>query len=650
MKHLFLAVLFSGIAFLSIAQPKPNYSVTSKKAIKQYEEALALYDIRDKSGALSKLDEVVKTEPNFIEAYYMMAQVYDDLGQSEKTIEPLKKALSIDEKFYTDGWLMLAESQFALAKYSDAEQSVSKYMRFPKATMQLEKRAQVILSSCVYAKNAMASPVPFEPKNLGSTINTEMDEYYPCITADEQTLLFTRLVKDDRAFRGMQEDFYISSRMTGTSWSDAQPVVEINTVQNEGAPSLSADGQTLIFTACETADGSWGATRQGIGSCDLFFSIKEGKAWSDAKNLGQGINSGSWESQPSYSADGRTLYFIRGKRSAQGIKDQDIYYSYIMDNGKWAPAQKIPGRVNTIFEEESVMIHPDGRTLYFSSNGHPGMGGLDIFMSTILPNGEWDTPVNLGYPINTSADENSLQVAASGKLALFASERASGFGGLDLYSFELHEKAQPTLVTYVKGVVSDKLSFKKLGAKLELIDLETGKLIAETYSGNAYGDFLLCIPSGRDYALSVSKEGYLFHSENFSLKNYNSTQPYELNIQLQKLKVGANIVLNNVFFGSNSFALLPASKVELNKLVSLLQANPTQKIEIGGHTDNVGADADNQKLSENRAKSVVEYLVQQGIAGERLSAKGYGETVPITTNDTEEGRAKNRRTEFKVVE
>jgi hypothetical protein len=204
------------------------------------------------------------------------------------------------------------------------------------------------------------------------------------------------------------------------------------------------------------------------------------------------------------------------------------------------------------------MIHPDGRTLYFSSNGHPGMGGLDIFMSTILPNGEWDTPVNLGYPINTSADENSLQVAASGKLALFASERAGGFGGLDLYSFELHERAQPTLVTYVKGVVSDKLSFKKLGAKLELIDLENGKLIAETYSGNAYGDFLLCIPSGRDYALSVSKEGYLFHSENFSLKNYNSTQPYELNIQLQKLKVGANIVLNNVFFGSNSFALLPA--------------------------------------------------------------------------------------------
>lgn len=650
MKYLISAVLFCLIALSASAQPKPSYSINNKKAIKKYEEALAAYDLRDRSKAILLLNETIEIEPNFVEAYYMLAQTYDEMGDSEKTIAPIEKALSIKEDFYTDGWLMLAESHFALGHYKDAESAVSRYMRFTPSSVQFKMRATVILSSCIYAQNALTSPVPFTPMNLGPEINTEMDEYYPCITADEQTLLFTRLVADSRAYTGKQEDFFISQKSNNDKWARAVPIVEINTAQNEGAPSLSVDGQTLIFTACETGDGAWGGNRQGYGSCDLFFTLKTGTGWSEAKNLGSNINSSAWESQPSFSADGRTVYYVRGKRSAQGIKDQDIYFSYIMENGRWSPAQKVPGKVNTPFQEESVMIHPDGRTLYFSSNGHAGMGGLDIFKSTMLPNGEWDTPVNLGYPINTFEDENSIQVAASGKLALFGSKRDGGYGGLDLYSFELHEMAQPSLVTYLKGIVSDKNSFKKLGAKVELIDLESEKVIAETYSGSAYGDYLICIPSGRDYALNVSKDGYLFHSENFSLKGYTSMQPYSLDVQLQKLRAGANIVLNNVFFESSKWDLLPSSKAELNKLATLLTMNANVRVEIGGHTDNVGNDESNQLLSENRAKSVVEYLVKQGVAAERLSAKGYGETVPIESNDTEQGRAKNRRTEFKILE
>lgn len=654
MKQIFILFigLILGMTFFpqtAYSQPKPTYSVTSKKAIKQYEEALALYDQRQYSEAANLLEALTQSTPDFIEAHYMLAQVYDDMRQPEKTIAPLEKALAVNEKFYPEGWLMLAESHFGLGNYDQAEKAVSKYMPFPHATPELEKRAQVILASCVFAKKAIASPVPFNPVNLGPEVNSENNEYYPCITADETTLLFTRLVPTASAYSGKQEDFFISKKQ-GEKWITAAPVAEINTPTNEGAPSLSADGQTLIFTACETGDGLWGGNREGIGSCDLFFSIKSGNNWQPAKNLGSGINSGSWESQPSYSADGRTLYFIRGKRSPRGIKEQDIYYCYLMDNGRWSPAQKIPGKVNTIFEEESVMIHPDGHTLYFSSNGHAGMGGLDIYKSELLPNGEWDTPVNLGYPINTKGDENSIQVTASGTVALFASERPGGYGGLDLYSFELHPFARPRLVTYIAGIISDKNTFKKLGAKVELIDLETGKQVAETYSNGGSGDYLICIPSGKDYALNVSKEGYLFHSENFSLKEYKSTQPYRLNVQLQKLKVGANVVLNNVFFNSNSFDLLPASRVELDKLAGLIQANPNVKIEIGGHTDNVGNDQANQILSENRAKAVVDYLVKKGVDASKVSFKGYGETAPIDTNDTEEGRARNRRTEFKVVE
>jgi len=271
-------------------------------------------------------------------------------------------------------------------------------------------------------------------------------------------------------------------------------------------------------------------------------------------------------------------------------------------------------------------------------------------MSRLLPSGNWDTPINLGYPINTFRDENSIQVTRDGRIALFASERDGGYGGLDLYEFELHEMVRPDPVTYVQGIVSDKLSFKLLEAQLELIDLSSGKVITQTYSSVSTGSFLLCIPSGLDYALNVSKDGYLFHSENFSLKSYLSLKPYTLDVRLQKLRQGAQIVLENVFFETNSYTLLPESKVELDKLYSLLQSNSARKVEIGGHTDNIGSDEANRVLSDNRAKSVVEYLVKKGVDANRLTAKGYGETVPVADNESDEGRAKNRRTEFKVIE
>lgn len=643
-----LALFAYAFAVQASAQPRQTYTIKDKKAIKQYEEALATYQAQELQKAKLQLEALVKEKPDFIEAQFMLAQVYDETGATSKAIEPLKAALAIDEKFYPAGWMMLSECYFAQGDYDNAEKTISKFMPYPKESVLQEKRALLLVSSCVFAQRALAQPVPFNPINLGAGVNTDRDEYYPCITADEQTLLFTRLVAEESVYMGKQEDFYISAK-EGEKWVQAQPIKEINTLQNEGAPSLSADGQMLIFTACETGDGTWGGNRTGFGSCDLFYSTRTAKGWSPAQNLGQGINSGTWESQPSFSANGRTLYFVRGKRTASGIKEQDIYYSFLDEKNRWSPPTKVSGRVNTIFEEESVMIHPDGRTLYFSSNGHSGMGGLDIFMSRMLPNGDWDTPINLGYPINTFENENSIQVTAEGKVALFASNREGGFGGLDLYQFELYERGRPTPVTYVKGVVSDKLSYKKLEAHLELIDLENGKLMIESYSNQGTGEFLLCIPSGKDYALNVNKESYLFHSENFSLKNYNRLQPYILDIQLQKMRPGASIVLNNVFFETNKWDLKPESKIELNRLADLLKANPDKKIEIGGHTDDVGSDESNMTLSNNRAESVVSYLVTQNIDATRLTSKGYGETKPIAGNDTDAGKAKNRRTEFKIL-
>jgi outer membrane protein OmpA-like peptidoglycan-associated protein/tetratricopeptide (TPR) repeat protein len=646
-KLLFLLFLLPALQL--VAQPNRTYTIKDKKAIKTFEEALAAYDAFDYDKAVTTMETLAKEKPDFIEAQLMLAQLYDETGDTEKAIEPLKKAIAIDPTFYPAAWMMLAECYFAQGTYDEAEKAISKFIPLPKNDVKQEKRAQLILSSCIFAKSALQHPVPFEPINLGLGVNTKDNEYYPCITADEQTLLFTRLINDPQTQGRKQEDFYLSKRGT-EQWGDAKPVLEINTNKNEGAPTLSADGQMLIFTACEAADGTWGGTRQGLGSCDLFFSMRTATGWTAAENMGNTVNSNTWESQPSFAANGRTLYFVRGKRTAAGIKEQDIYYSYLREDGQWAVPVKVPGRINTVFEEESVMIHPDGHTLYFSSNGHSGMGGLDIFMSRLLPSGDWDTPVNLGYPINTHKDENSIQVTARGQIALFASDRFGGQGGLDLYQFNLPQRVQPSLVTYVAGIISDKLSYKKLEARLELIDLETGKTVTEAYSNKGTGDYLLCLPAGKDYALNVSKEGYLFHSENFSLKNFSGYDPYRLDVQLQKLRPGATIVLNNVFFETNKWELKPESMIELDRLVALLKGNPEKKIEIGGHTDNVGSDEANLTLSNNRAQSVVDYLIKKGIATTRLTAKGYGETMPIATNDTDAGRAKNRRTEFKVIE
>jgi outer membrane protein OmpA-like peptidoglycan-associated protein len=296
-----------------------------------------------------------------------------------------------------------------------------------------------------------------------------------------------------------------------------------------------------------------------------------------------------------------------------------------------------------------VQIHPDGRTLYFSSDGHPGMGGLDIFVSRMQADGTWAKPENLGYPINTGADENSVLVGANGQVAYFASDRPGGQGDLDLYQFELPEAARAAMVNYIHGKVTDKTTGQPVEADVELYDLADGTLATAAYSDPKTGDFLVCLPVGRDYALNASADGYLFFSQNYSIAKGTVDKPYMLDVPLSPITAGSVITLRNIFFETASFALLPASNTELDKLVQLMQHNAAVKVEVGGHTDNVGADAANQKLSEQRANAVRDYVIAKGIDAARITAKGYGETKPTATNDTEEGRAQNRRTEITVL-
>ena len=644
---LFVVVFFS---CKTTAQMEKPLNTSNKKAIKLFNEAKELYQTRQDKAAIENIEKAISIDEKFSDAYLLRAYILLDKREFELALNDFKKTLQLDPNIGSNIYFTLGSLYLMVGEYEESLAHLQYFLKSPNKNEKMRYQAQKEAQTCLFAIEAMKNPVSFEPKNLGSGVNSPQDEYYPAITADGKTLLFTRNRLDPKSpMNGMQEDFYVSNFDEKTkTWGEAVNIgPPINTPTNEGAPSLSADGQILFFTACDLYD-SYGQDRTGYGSCDIFYTRKRGNSWSKALNLGNVINTRAWESQPSFSSDGRTLYFVSNRKGGYG--ESDIWVSSIGDDGRWSTPENLGKNINTPGKEESVMIHPDNQTLYFSSDGHIGMGGLDIYVSRKQADGTWGKAENLGYPINTFKDENSLLVNALGDLAFFSSDREGGEGGLDIYSFELDKSLRPNLVTYMKGKVFDKDTKEALEAGFELIDLETGKIAVESFSNPSTGEFLVALPTGKNYALNVYKKDYLFYSDNFSLKeNTKSNEPTVKNIPLQAIKAGETVVLRNVFFETASSDLKPESKVELNKLAELLKANPTLKIELGGHTDNVGNAKSNQALSEKRGKSVYDYLVTQNVKAENLTFKGYGQENPIADNDTEEGRAQNRRTEFKIL-
>ena len=558
------------------------------------------------SGRLQKQRMHSVFDSNFIEPYLLLAIVYDDLKDVSKMKASYRKAIAINPDFFPKTLLTLGKLEFASAEYDSAKKHLDKFITYTKMTRPLLSEAKALIKNCEFSAYAIKHPVPFNPVDLGDSINSEFDEYFPAITADGNTFLFTRKVKEyrDHGRPILQEDFYVSNLVNG-HWTKAVPVKDINTSGNEGAPSLSPDGQYLFFVSCAGIDGQYTGNRTGEGSCDIFLSKKVGNKWNTPRNLGPPVNSGRWESQPSFSSDGRTLYFIRKDKGADEFSapDYNIYVSHINDDYSWSEPEKLSDKINTPGNEQSVFIHPDNQTLYFSSDGHPGMGGLDIFMSKRQPDGEWGDPVNLGYPINTPGDENSLLVSPSGDVAYFASDRPGGKGGLDLYSFALYDSIKPQKVAYLKGHVMDETTKAPLATNFELIDLETGKVAVSSTSNPGNGEFLVVLPAGKNYALNVSRENYLFFSEHFELKDAKGANaPVVKDILMKPIKAGESVVLNNIFYETAAYELKDESKVELNKLVGFMKANPKVKIEISGHTDNVGSKQSNELLSEKESK------------------------------------------------
>lgn len=644
MRLIFFILLFiQALSF--IAQKKPHiYSTTNEKAIKYYEESKKYFSQYKDKEAEEYIIKAIEKDDNFIEAHSAYAQLLIGQKKYQEAALHLKKAISINPDAFPINHFMLASTSMLLGDYKTAYSSYKKFLTYQYINPEMKEMAEREMKNAEFGMNAIRHPLNFHPENIGNAINSADDEYFPSITADGETFIFTRKV-------GMQEDFYVSHKVQG-KWQAAVPMPAINSLGNEGAPSISADGKIMFFASCINIEGNYGSPeRKGYGSCDIFYSENINGKWSKPVNVGTPINTQHWETQPSFSSDGKTLYFIRGIVSRGEIRQGDIYMSVLDDNGKFSEPVKLDSNINTDRDEESVFIHPDNQTLYFSSNGHAGMGGLDIYMSKRQPDGSWGPAINLGYPINTHNDENSLLVDPSGKWAYFASNRSDNYGGLDIYRFELPENIRPEKITYVKGKVYDAITKQPLIANFELYDLSNQNKVSSSFS-DIKGNFLLTLTLGKNYMINVQQKGYLFYSDNFSLSDIPASfeKPFILDIPLVPIDTGAITELKNVFFDVNKWELKPESKAELNKLILFLKQNPSVKIELSGHTDNSGDKKFNQTLSTNRAKSVYDYLIQQGqIDPKRLRYKGYGDSKPKVPNDTPENKAKNRRTEFKII-
>lgn len=513
------------LAFVSMLLPmaQAQYTVDNKKAVAEFEKGQQMLDMQP-DKAMEHFAKALKAEPNFAEVRLTMAAWYMAHDSLDAAQEQLQTFLRLDK---------------------------GKHKRWGAS-------AEYDLSCIDFRRHAIANPVPFTPENLGANVNSPDDEYLPTLTADGKTLIFTRY------YRGpMAEDFF-QSRLIDGKWSKAVRMAQpLNSDENEGAGCISQDGRILYFTACGRQDG--------MGRCDLYISYRKAGGWSTPQNLGPAVNSKEWESQPCLSIDGQTLYFVSNREG--GLGGMDIWRSTLVE-GRWTTPVNMGPTINTKGDEKSPFISFDDQRLYFSSNGHIGMGGMDLFVCSRTGDTTWSEPRNLGYPINTNGDESSLIVSPDGTTAIFSSDKFGGQGQLDLYSFALPEAVRPEPIEY------------------------------------------------KDEITEVAPE----------------------------LKVGESITLENVFFQSGKYTLLDISIVELDKVVELLRKNPTMRIELGGHTDNSGNDASNQKLSEQRAKAVYDYLVRQGIATNRLSYKGYGSSMPVADNATVEGRRQNRRTVFTIIE
>lgn len=624
LRFLLLFTLLSQVAF---SQTK------SRKALKLFEEAQRQYRYNQYQEAINLLEQALHFDDKFQNAYIFLGDIFRKTERSQQAIVQYQKAIDLGISDSANLYYVLAETELSVGNYTNAKTHFTTFLNNAKADKKYLDKAAKYLENCAFALQALEKPLPYKPINLGANINSAYKEYFPALTADEQQIIFTRNIDGN-------EDFFVARRVAN-NWTKAQPLSNnINTKNfNEGAQSLSPDGRYLFYTGCNRPDG--------FGRCDIYLSVKQGKDWSKPVNLGPIINSSYWESQPSISADGQTLYFLSNRPGGYG--GYDIWKSVLGHDGNWQTPVNLGPNINTAEDEATPFIHADGTTLYFASEGWTGMGGKDIFVSKMDINGNFSKAVNLGYPINTYKDEFGLIVSTDGQKGLFSSNLNEGFGDVDIYEFEMPQQLKPLTAIFVKGTVRDKENLKAIEGNVSIYNLSNRQLKYQDYSDPIDGSFMAVMPSGEPYAFNILAKGYMIYSLHFDLQVDSNIRSQEFDIQLDRIANGKKVTLKNIFFDTNKYELLPSSLSELKLLSIFMAENPSVEIEIQGHTDSIGSEKDNQILSENRAKAVYTHLLTLGVNAKRLLYKGYGENKPATSNATAAGRQLNRRTEFLVT-
>lgn len=605
-------------------------------AIAAYEDAINLLQNGQFVQGIQLLKKSVALDSNYVDAYLSLAGVYGQLKKYDSAVDWYLQARKKDTVYFAPYQLPLSINLAGAGNFVAALYHVNQFLAIAGLNEKSMKsgayRKRCYEFAIQYAAEHPGWENSFSPQNLGDSVNTRWSEYYPTVTVTDSLLVFTR--RDDRS----REDFIETAIIPGgfSKWKTIPG--SLNEEPKKGAISVSQDAEWLLYAAQ--------LPEQGYQSFDIYISLATPNGWSDPQNLGTAINTDFWESAPSLSPDKNELFFCSNRPGGYG--GSDLYVSHRLPNGKWSNAENMGPNVNTAGDEMAPFIHADNQTLYFTSSGWPGYGGSDLFVLKKDGAGKWSAPINLGYPINTIENEGSMAVAADGITAYYASDRSDSRGGLDIYKFSLRKDLQPHKTLYLKGQVKDKITGKPLPCLVELIENSQQKSLLKVQTDET-GNYFVTLPTGNDYTLTVNRRNYLFYSELFQLSQSVPDSVYKKDIFLQPIQLNASLTFSNIQFANNSFALPESAKIELNKLITLLKENPRIQIEIGGHTDNVGAAESNRILSENRAKAIVQFLLDNQIESGRLRWKGYGATQPIANNTTEAGRAINRRTTFTII-
>lgn len=656
-KALIVLVFLSNTVFAqNVEFTKSNFKSNPtefKEAYKSLQEGNTKYFGSFYTKALDDYLKANKFNPDNAELNAKIGDCFMHSSDKSKAVDYFKKAHSLSKDL--DGYYLLMtgkafhfnnEFDDAIKYYKLAKNQKSRID--PNHTSKADKK----IKECTAAKKLVQSPVNVKIESLNDAINSANEEYVPVITADESELFFTSRRPEttggntDLAIADYYEDIY-TSKLENGKWTKAENMGKpVNSEYHDATVGLSLDGQKLFI---------YRDNKKGIGN--IYVTEKKGTEWTEPTELPEPINSKNQETSACYSPDGNTIYFVSNRPNGKGGKD--IYKATKDKEGNWGDAENLGATINTAEDEDAIFLHPDGKTLYFSSRGHVTMGGYDIFKS-VNEKGRWTTPENLGYPINSADDDVCFVLTASGDYGYYTSIKAEGKGKRDIYRVAFLDEINKPKLTLLKGTVTDRKTGEPLFSKVEIYDNTEDKLVGTFESNSATGKFMVSLPAGKDYGISVKAKGYLFYSENFNIPDDAAFQVVEKHIKLDKLEVGKKVVLNNIFYDYNKATLRESSANELKKVIELLNANPKMKIEFSAHTDSRGGDAYNKNLSQERAQSCMDFLVKNGVAKTRLIAKGYGETQLLVTDAEiekltsevakEDAHQKNRRTEFKIIE